>query len=227
MPLGAGPARRTGNRWCRLAAGLACIIAHAAAVILPAPGCGNGGAGDGTDEPLYHNLLVLGWPANPDGSPSTEQRRRVDLALRLYEAGLARRAIFSGGAVENEWVEGEVMAAYAVSEGMDPADALVEGEARHTDENIRNSTAMMAEHGWWRAAIVSTPGHLQFVALCDANCVVRLGRAEPLALTPDEGGAVHVLDYVLYPEAAPVEPAECLDLVLHLQCIGAFQPPGV
>ena len=114
-------------------------------------------------------ILVLGHPANADGSPGPAMREQVALAAALYRAGLAQALLFTGGAVYNEHVEAQVMAALAVQQG-GPAEAIaVETQARDTFENARYCRQIMQQRGWGNAIVVTTPYHVR-----RASCVFRL-----------------------------------------------------
>jgi uncharacterized SAM-binding protein YcdF (DUF218 family) len=106
-------------------------------------------------------LVVLGHPANADGGPSPAMQEQVTLAAALQRAGLARALLFTGGAVHNEHVEAQVMAALAVQLDV-PADAIaMETRARDTFENARYCRQIMHARGWRNAIVVTTPYHVR------------------------------------------------------------------
>ena len=110
-------------------------------------------------------IIVLGTPSLPDGSPSPDQRMRVDEGVREYRAGVAPHIIMTGGAAHNQFVEAHTMAELARTEGV-PGDALVEeGRAQNTIQNIFYSVALMKAQGWGSAEVVSSPSHLPRAAL--------------------------------------------------------------
>lgn len=114
-----------------------------------------------TDATHFDTLLVLGYPANPDGTPSPEQRERVLEAVRQYRADVAPVMIFSGGAAHNHFVEADVMAKLAESSGV-PASAIVEEERAHdTIENVAYSTQIMRKHGWQSAEVITSAAHVR------------------------------------------------------------------
>ena len=102
-------------------------------------------------------LVVLGHPANADGSPSPAMQEQVALAAALYRAGLARALLFSGGAVHNEHEEAQVMAELAVRQGIPAAAIATETQARDTFENARYCRQVMRARGWQDAIVVTTP----------------------------------------------------------------------
>jgi len=137
--------------------GIAALLPAAAARRFPPPPAPVPGA-------RYDAIVVLGFPARPDGRPSAILAERVDAAVRWWRAGAAPRLLLTGGAVYNRHVEAEVMAARARALGV-PASALVlEPLARDTRENARYAAAAMRAAGWRTALVVSSPSHLRRAA---------------------------------------------------------------
>ncbi len=108
----------------------------------------------------YDAALVLGCPAQPDGSPSLCERCRVKSAVRLYHRGVVRQLVFSGGAAHSPYVEAEVMGDLAVKRGVPPADVLREGRALTTWQNVRFAKALLEDRGAKTTLIISTADHL-------------------------------------------------------------------
>ncbi len=106
-------------------------------------------------------IVVLGHPANADGSPSPAMVEQATLAAALYRAGLAPALLFTGGAVHNEHAEAQVMAALAVRLGVPAAAIAVETQARDTFENARHCRQIMQGRGWQDAIVVTTPYHVR------------------------------------------------------------------
>lgn len=155
-------------------------------------------------------ILILGCPSNDDGTPSTCQQERVDIALGLRSGGLGERFIVSGGAVYNDFVEGEALAALLVEAGVDEADVFVDPLAEHTDENLYYGTRIMQEQAFTDAIVVSEdPGHIVYSAVSDANCCVKLGRLSAWDFPIGGGEAALLGHYALYPWAETVTDAEC------------------
>lgn len=63
----------------------------------------------------YEVAIVLGSPTKDNGSLSRMQKTRVDAAIRLYQNKKVKKILISGSNVVNDYVEAEVMAAYALS----------------------------------------------------------------------------------------------------------------
>lgn len=106
-------------------------------------------------------IVLLGHPANDDGSPSPAMHEQVALAADLFRAGLAPALLFTGGAVYNEHVEAQVMAGLAVRLGVPAAAIAVETQARDTFENACYCRQMMQARGWRDAVVVTTPYHVR------------------------------------------------------------------
>jgi uncharacterized SAM-binding protein YcdF (DUF218 family) len=113
----------------------------------------------------FDTLIVLGNPAEADGTPSPEQRERTLEGVREYKAGVAPHLIFTGGAAHNRFVEADVMRELAVAQGVPASDITVEGQAQNTIQNIYYSEQIMETHHWKSAEIISSPSHLPRAAL--------------------------------------------------------------
>lgn len=120
---------------------------YADALLLPRP-------------PTTDVAIVLGCPANPDGTPSRCLLCRVKATLRAYRRGEFRAAIFAGGAAHNRYIEAAVMAQKAEQMGMPRAAILQERESLTTWQNLRFSRRIMEENGFRTALLISTRDHL-------------------------------------------------------------------
>jgi uncharacterized SAM-binding protein YcdF (DUF218 family) len=113
----------------------------------------------------FDTIIVLGTPANPDGTPSPEQRERTLEGVREFKAGVAPNLILTGGPAHNKYVEAHVMATLAIAQGVPPSAVIEEDHAQNTIQNIFYSQRIMTQHGWTSAEIVSSPSHLPRTAL--------------------------------------------------------------
>ena len=108
----------------------------------------------------YDAALVLGCPAEPDGSPSLCERCRVKSAVRLYRRGVVKKLVFSGGAAHSPYVEADVMGDLAVRRGVPATDVIREGRALTTWQNVRFAKALLDELGIKTTLVISTADHL-------------------------------------------------------------------
>jgi uncharacterized SAM-binding protein YcdF (DUF218 family) len=108
----------------------------------------------------FDTIVVLGTPANSDGTPSPEQRERTLEGIREFKAGIAPHLIFTGAAAHNQFVEAHTMATLALAQGVPPGAIIEEGQAQNTVQNIYYSQRIMAAQGWTSAEVVSSLSHL-------------------------------------------------------------------
>ncbi|HEY9178591.1 MAG TPA: YdcF family protein [Flavipsychrobacter sp.] len=109
--------------------------------------------------PAENILIVLGYPADGNGDPGAILKSRLDKAIELYRHGNAGKIIVTGAAVDNEFVESEVMAVYLVRNGIPHTDIFVESSARNTYENALMVSRIMREKGYKKAMVVTSSFH--------------------------------------------------------------------
>jgi hypothetical protein len=143
-------------------------IAHAIAARLHVPG----------DEHGPCTVLVLGYPANDDGSASSIERQRMTAgvaAVRRYGCDVL---VVSGGAAHNTIVEADVMAGLVPALSRPAFQVLRERRAHDTRENVAFSLALVRPGD--RLILVSHALHVQRArgyvcaaapALCDRTFV--------------------------------------------------------
>lgn len=104
--------------------------------------------------------IVLGCPAEPDGTASPCERCRVKTAVRQFRSGYARNLVFSGGAAHSPHVEADVMGDLAEARKVPKDQVFREGRALTTWQNVRFSLGLMRRHGWKTVLFISTSDHL-------------------------------------------------------------------
>jgi uncharacterized SAM-binding protein YcdF (DUF218 family) len=140
-----------------------------------------------TSQSQFDVLIVLGYPADDDGNPSPTEQARVAEAVHEYERGAAQRMIITGGAVDNQYVEAEVMARTAKARGI-PAGAIVEEtQARNTIENACDSMRIMRSHGWQSAEVVTSPSHAPRAAMIFGRLPLKWRMQAAPPLEPESG----------------------------------------
>lgn len=108
-------------------------------------------------------IVVLGNPANSDGSPGEVMRQRVLKAVELFQARQARHILFRG-AVYNSYVEANVMAELAHSVGVPKSAFVTDPKARNTYQNLLNAIEIMHKNRWSSALVVTSPYHVKRTA---------------------------------------------------------------
>jgi uncharacterized SAM-binding protein YcdF (DUF218 family) len=157
-----------------------------------------------TTKDHFDVLIVLGSPTDADGNPSPHELARVTEAVHEYERGVAQHILFTGGAVDNRFVEAQVMARTAEAQGIPASAVLEDPAARDTMENTCNALGIMRSHGWQSAEVISSPSHLPRAAMILSRLPIEwrvhkapaLGSAGPTEEA--EQSAVEILKTVHY-----------------------------
>ncbi len=99
--------------------------------------------------PETEYIVVLGCGIRPDGSVTPLLRGRLEAAISAYEAGDRKaKIIVSGGQGADEVVsEARAMADYLYERGIAEGDVILEDKSTTTEENLRNSRAIMESRG--------------------------------------------------------------------------------
>ena len=105
-------------------------------------------------------IVVLG-AAQYDGRPSPVFRARLDHAVDLYESGVARYLIVTGGKAQGDrTTEGAAARAFALSRGVPAAAILLEDRSRTTLESLRGVATLLRDHDLGSAVFVSDRTHM-------------------------------------------------------------------
>ena len=114
-------------------------------------------------EPERDYLIVLGAAVYGD-QPSLTLIRRMEGAMDYLERYPESVAIVSGGMGPGETVtEGQAMYDWMCAHGVDPARLIIEDKATSTEENLKNSFALIRARGdepQGKVAIASSAYHL-------------------------------------------------------------------
>ena len=109
-------------------------------------------------------IVIFAGGVGESGQAGQGYQERVQHAVALYQQGYAPVLMFSSG-YRQALKEIQVMKALAVSLGV-PMDAiLLEEEAANTNENVRFSAALLRQHGYRSALVVSSPYHMRRASL--------------------------------------------------------------
>lgn len=127
--------------------------------------------------------IVLG-AAVWNGKPSTALRERLDVAVQVYETGLAGHLILSGGVGAGDTVsEALVMKHYLMSKGIPEQALLLEEDSHSTLENLHNSRKLMADNGFTSAVLVTHGFHALRARMQAADMGIE-ATVEPVQITP-------------------------------------------
>lgn len=105
-------------------------------------------------------IVVLG-AAQYDGRPSPVLKARLDHALDLWTAGMAKKLIFTGGRGTGDTTsEAAVSRSYALKKGVPDSSILVEVTGRTSRESMESVALIMKSRGFRSAILVSDPFHM-------------------------------------------------------------------
>jgi uncharacterized SAM-binding protein YcdF (DUF218 family) len=105
-------------------------------------------------------IVVLG-AAQYVGRPSPVLRARLDHAITLWERGLARRLVLTGGTGMGDTTsEAAVGRRYVLQHGVPAGAILLESEGMTTSQSLRGVANLLAEQEDKRVILVSDPFHM-------------------------------------------------------------------
>lgn len=110
----------------------------------------------------YDVLIVTGYPYDKD-SMNFVLKTRVYWAWYLYQKGMAKNIIFSGSAVYTPYIEGKIMALYAMQLGIPSEHIFVEDQAEHSIENLYYSYRIAEEQGFKSIALGTEVAQASFI----------------------------------------------------------------
>lgn len=102
----------------------------------------------------YDAVIVPGVPFNGTAWDST-MKLRVHWAVHLYEQGITRNLIFSGGAVYTPYIEANIMSLYAQQLGVPAEHCHLDPLAEHSTENWFYGWRKGRELGFARMALAT------------------------------------------------------------------------
>lgn len=104
----------------------------------------------------YDVIIVPGVPYQ-DSAMSRILKARIIWAKQLYDKGIAKNIIFSGGAVYTPYYEGYIMKSIADSMGVPPQHTYAEIVAEHSTENVWHGIRLARKLGFTKIALASDP----------------------------------------------------------------------
>ncbi|MCB2263087.1 MAG: YdcF family protein [Candidatus Thiosymbion ectosymbiont of Robbea hypermnestra] len=105
-------------------------------------------------------IIVLGAAVWPDGQPSPSLARRVGKSVDLYKSERAENIIMSGGIGKYPPAEAIVMKRIALEGGVPEERIFMDEKSTNTYQSAINCLAIMNNHDWGDAIVVSDSYHL-------------------------------------------------------------------
>lgn len=122
------------------------------------------------DEARPADAIVVLGAAQYDGRPSPVLRARLDHALELYEDGVAKRIILTGGVGVGDTVsEAEVGKRYIERAGVESQAILLERGGLSSEESMLAVSRLMSGRNLETAVLVSDPFHMLRLRLLAAR----------------------------------------------------------
>jgi uncharacterized SAM-binding protein YcdF (DUF218 family) len=106
-------------------------------------------------------IVILGARVEPDGQPGPDLQVRTRHAVELFQRGLAPVVICTGGYEDDRLSAAAVACKLAISLGVPAERVFLADGSMTTREDAASAAAMMADHGWQTAILVSHPLHLE------------------------------------------------------------------
>lgn len=104
----------------------------------------------------YDAIIVPGVPHDGQHWQRT-MLMRVRWSEYLYNNGLTKNCIYSGGAVYTKYCEAKIMASYATALGLPVTTIFVDTNAEHSTENVYYSYRIAKAQGFARIALATDP----------------------------------------------------------------------
>jgi vancomycin permeability regulator SanA len=104
--------------------------------------------------------VVLGNTVDPNGKPSARLQARLDKTIQLYQQGIFKNTIVSGGVGKEGFDEAMVMKQYLVANGLPTARIYVDSQGNNTYLTAKRTAQLMTEHKWQSAIAISQYFHL-------------------------------------------------------------------
>jgi uncharacterized SAM-binding protein YcdF (DUF218 family) len=150
------------------------------------------------DEQRPADAIVVMGAAQYNGRPSPLFAARLDHAVELFHAGVAKHLIVTGGKADGDrTTEAATARAYAIAHGV-PGDAILgEDASRTTLESIRAVGGLLREHGLKDAVFVSDRPHmLRVLRMASDEGIAAWG--SPTATSPIEHDPSGQIDATLH-----------------------------
>lgn len=141
-------------------------------------------------------IVVLG-AAQYAGRPSPVLKARLDHALDLWEKGMAKRLVLTGGRGQGDTIsEAAVGRRYAMKAGVADSSILLENEGRTTSESFASVAEIMKEKKLDRAILVSDPFHMLRLKILAKRFGVE-SVTSPTRTSPISANRLEALAYIL------------------------------
>ncbi|MFL5673838.1 MAG: YdcF family protein [Chloroflexota bacterium] len=150
------------------------------------------------DDKRPADAIVVMGAAQYDGRPSPIFAARLDHAVALYRAGVARTLVVTGGKADGDrTTEAASARSYAIARGVPPDAILMEDQSRTTQQSIHAVSALLRGKGLSDAIFVSDRPHmLRVLRMAQDDGITAWG--SPTATSPIENDTAGRLDATVH-----------------------------
>lgn len=113
----------------------------------------------------YDVVIVPGYPYYDSAPPFPLLACRMNWVKELYDKGIAKNIIFSGGAIHTPYVEAKVMKIISDTLGIPQAHVFMEDKAPHSYQNVTYSNKLAKQLGFKKIAIATDPYQFAYMSL--------------------------------------------------------------
>ncbi len=106
-------------------------------------------------------IVVLGTRPFNQATPTLDMVTRVEEGVGLFASMPRAVLVFTGGPTAGPVSEAQMMARMAYTRGVAVDRVLTENASRSTDENARNTAALLKPLALRKTVLVTRPGHLK------------------------------------------------------------------
>lgn len=120
-------------------------------------------AGSGLKDDIQRSdvAIILGSKANPDGTPSPRLAARLDKGVELYQQGMFKHIIVTGGTGVEGVDEALVMKNYLLAHHVPASAIIMDSAGSNTEASARNSKQIMLQNHFESALIISQYFHIK------------------------------------------------------------------
>jgi vancomycin permeability regulator SanA len=104
--------------------------------------------------------VVLGNTVDANGKPSARLQARLDKTIQLYQQGIFKNTIVSGGVGKEGFDEAVVMKQYLIAHGLPATEIYVDSQGDNTYLTAKHTAQLMTRHKWQSAIAISQYFHL-------------------------------------------------------------------
>lgn len=113
----------------------------------------------------YDAIIVPGYPYYKENAPYPLLEARMNWAKELYDRGIAKNIIFSGGTIHTPYAEAKVMRIIADTMGIPLEHIFLEEDAPHSYQNVTYSNKLAKKLGFKNIAVATDPFQFAYITL--------------------------------------------------------------